>query len=113
MSRKSKQLARDMRRLVECTEDLRKTLLHFRKTVADVAELIERGDMPVAALKGTSGPIRRQELTEALQEFEALRHQVRVGFIALAKEQGTSASEVGRIIGISRQLISRIGAEAE
>ena len=61
----------------------------------------------------TRGPGWRQELNEALEDFESLRHQVRVTFLTLAQEQGTSISEAGRMLGISRQLASRVAAEAD
>ena len=112
MSEKRVTLVREMAELVDSAEHLRAVLVHFSTTIADVAALLEGGDLPIAALKGAPGPMRRQELTEALEEFERMRHQVRVSFFALATEQGTSISEVGRMLGISRQLASRVAAEA-
>ncbi len=106
-------LVREMADLAECTEHLRAVLVHFKSSVVDVAGLLEGGDLPVAALTGAPGPVTRKELNEALEEFERLRHQVRVSFFALATEEGTSISEVGRMLGISRQLASRVAAEAE
>jgi len=113
MSKKSKQLVREMSELMECTDRLRTVLLHFKKSIATVSSLMEERDITLAELKATRGPGWRQELNEALEDFEALRHQVRVTFLTLAQEQGTSISEAGRMLGISRQLASRVAAEAD
>jgi len=67
----------------------------------------------VTALQDFKGPERRSEVTDALGEFEAARHQVRLAMFALAKEQGSSFSDLARALGISRQLASRLAAEAQ
>jgi hypothetical protein len=52
-------------------------------------------------------------VTEAIQEFEAARHQLRLALFSLGKEEGASISEVGRVLGISRQLASRLAGESD
>jgi len=113
MSRKSKQLARDMSALIERSGDLRSVLLRYERGSVEVTGRVERGDTLADALEAAKGPIRRREVTEALDKFEAARHQVRLSMFSLASEQGTSMSELGRRLGISRQLASRLAAEAE
>ena len=53
----------------------------------------------------------RQEITHDLETFEEARHTVRVALFAVATEQGTSISDIGRALDISRQLASRLAAE--
>jgi hypothetical protein len=48
-------------------------------------------------------------MTAALKDFEAARHRVRLAMFSLAKEQGSSFSDMARALGISRQLGSRLG----
>jgi len=113
MPDKNKQLVQSASDVIKCTERLRDVLLRFKKGVSGLAGRVEEGELAVAALGAIGGPIRRQELTETLAEFEAARHQLRLAVFALALEQGTSTSEVGRMLAISRQLASRLAIEAE
>jgi hypothetical protein len=114
MSKKNnRHLVRELAELAEHTEHIRKVLLNYKKALRDVAQFLQGGDVPIAALTERQGPLWRREVTDALADFEAARHQVRVRFFALATEQGMSISEVARMLGITRQLASRVAAEAE
>jgi hypothetical protein len=113
MSKSSKRLVREMVALVEVSEDLRKVLLRYEKGSAEVAARVERGEQLTSALEAVKGPIRRREVTDALDEFEAARHQVRLAMFALGSDQGTNASELGRQLAFSRQLASRLATEAK
>jgi len=110
---KSKQLVRRLSELNEVAEHLHTVLRRYSKASASVATLVDQGTHLVPALESLHGPVRRSEVTEALEEFEAARHRVRLAMFALAKEQGSSFSDVARALGISRQLASRLAAEAE
>lgn len=81
--------------------------------MAAIAERLEAGAPGISASKGTGIPSERRQVTESIEEFEAARHQLRLALFALGKEEGASISEVGRVLGISRQLASRIAAEAD
>ncbi len=87
--------------------------MRYNKASASVATLVEQGAHLVTALQNFSGPERRSEVTDALGELEAARHRVRLAMFALAKEQGSSASDLARALSISRQLASRLATEAE
>jgi len=113
MSKESKRLVQDMATLVELTNDLCEVLQRYKKGSADVAKRVEQGELLADALGAAGGPIRRREVTDALAEFEAARHQVRLAMFALGSEQGTSASELGRQLAFSRQLASRLATEAK
>ena len=67
----------------------------------------------MSTLEMLQGPQRRREVTEALEEFETARHRVRLSMFGVAEEQDASISEVARALGISRQLASRLAAEAD
>jgi hypothetical protein len=110
---KSKQLVRRLSELNEAAEHLRTVLRRYNKASANVATLVDQGVHLVSALERLDGPVRRSEVTEVLEEFEAARHRVRLAMFALATEQGSSFSDVARALGISRQLASRLAAEAE
>jgi len=110
---KSKQLIDRFSDLDEAAEHVRTVLQRYNKASARVATLVDQGVHLVPALESLEGPVRRSEVTEALEEFEAARHRVRLAMFALAKEQGSSFSDVARALGISRQLASRLAGEAE
>jgi len=77
-----------------------------------IAKRLENGHPAVSAGDGIGAPGHRQKVTEAIELFEASRHQLRLALFAVSLEEGASISEVGRVLGISRQLASRIAAEA-
>jgi hypothetical protein len=113
MSKASKRFVRDKLALVDASKDLRQVLQRYEKTSFEIAGLVERGESGADALKAAGGPIRRREVTAALEKFEAARHRLRLSMFALASEEGTSASELGRQLGVSRQLAYRLANEAK
>lgn len=106
-------LARTMRALIDATEELRQVLLTYQTVSAEVVTLVEQGRTLASALEVVEGPLRRRSVTEALASFEAARHEVRLAMFTLGRENGTSASELGRQLGISRQLSARLAREAD
>ncbi|HUI02308.1 MAG TPA: hypothetical protein VLZ77_02120 [Acidimicrobiales bacterium] len=113
MSRRTNRLLRDVEALVEATENLRNVMRGFARVNATMARRVGQGDDLVATLESLEGPLRRREVTEALDEFETARHRVRLSMFGVAEEQDASISEVARALGISRQLASRLAAEAD
>jgi len=114
MSRKRKEeLERQIAALHEAIDELRRTLLHFKKSTATFVQLVEDGEAVYPALEQIQGPILRRDLTDAVEMFEATRQRARTAILTLGREQGASMSEVGRLLGISRQLASRLVAEAD
>jgi hypothetical protein len=98
--------------LVECSDLLRGALQRYERTMGKIASRLETGGPALGASKGTSIATERKQVTEAIDEFEAARHRLRLALMEAGREEGASMSEVGRIIGISRQLASRLAAEA-
>jgi hypothetical protein len=112
MTEKSWQLAQALSHMDQCNRDLRSVMQRFEKTTTRLARRVDGGALVVEAVRDVTGSIRLQELSEAEKAFEVARHRARVAIFALAIEQGTNLSEMGRALGISRQLASRLGAEA-
>lgn len=113
MPSKAKRLVQRLSELHETTEQLRAVLMRYDRVSAKLAALVEDGAYLPTALEGLAGPLRRSEVTDALNDLEAARHQVRLAMFALAIEQGSSYSEMGRALGISRQLASRLAVESQ
>ncbi len=81
--------------------------------LANVKREVEKGEPVFGPDEDSETPAYRQQVTEAIGEFEAARHQLRVALFAVGKEEGASISQVGRVLGISRQLASRIAKEVD
>jgi len=113
MSTKRQLLLHRITHLVACSALLREQLRRYEKAMVKIAQRLERGAPGVTAAQGTGIPTERRQVTQAIEEFEVARHQLRLALFALGKEEGASISEVGRVLGISRQLASRLAAESE
>lgn len=113
MTAKRERLVHRIVELVECSALLREKLQRYERAMVKIATHLKDGEPGIAAAKGTGIPSERRQVTEAIEEFESARHQLRLALFALGKEEGASISEVGRVLGISRQLASRLADEAE
>lgn len=98
--------------LNEAAARLRATLRQYEKTMAKIADRLEAGEPAVAASRSTGIPSERRQVTEAIEEFESARHQLRLALMIAARAEGASISDVGRVLGVSRQLAARLAAEA-
>src|SRR3974377_338659 len=106
MSRKRERLIRRQYELVESSAQLRAELLNLEKGLIKIAKRLENGDPAVSAGHGVGAPGRRRKVTECIEQFEASRHQLRLALFAVSLEEGATISDVGRVLGISRQLAS-------
>jgi hypothetical protein len=113
VSTKRENLARSIAELVESSAILRDQLEQYETTMAAIGRRVADGIPAVEAARGTEIPAERRRVTEAIQEFEAARHQLRLVLFAVGREEGASISEVGRVLGISRQLASRLAGESD
>jgi hypothetical protein len=113
MSSKRGQLVQNMAALIAMTDEVCAVLQRYRASSVELADRLQRGDNLVAIYPAIEGPARPKEVTEALIEFAAARHEVRLAMFELGREQGLSISEVGRQLGLSRQLASRLAHEAQ
>jgi len=101
-----------MAELDEANDNLREALLHHKAAMASARVVQGTGEVTAAAILTGGAAELREELTQALTEFDKARHLVRVALFAVLGAD-TSASEIGRSLGISRQLASRLAQEAE
>jgi hypothetical protein len=113
MSTKSEILVRRISDVIEADDRLRQVLLDYRRANVNLAKRIGNGDPGVIALTNLNASIRRRTVTESMEEFESARHLLRVALFALCMEEGASISDVGKVLGISRQLASRLAAEVD
>ena len=113
MSRKSKAFVRRTNELVECSERLRRVLVRYEKANSELARRVDGGDAAITAMDKMRTSLRRREITETFDELESARHQVRLALMDLCIEEGSSRSDVARMLGISRQLASRLAIEVE
>ncbi len=81
--------------------------------MTEISRHIEAGELAVDAVLKSTKPTLRRQVTGAIADFEEARHRMRVALFDLALEQGSSASEIGRTLDISRQLASRLAQEAK
>jgi len=99
--------------LESSNDHLRKVLVRQKRALV-TARRFENGDMTAATVLDGGAPEMRVELTDAMSSFERARHRVRVALVALlGQDHETSTAEIGRSLGISRQLASRLAQEAE
>jgi hypothetical protein len=116
MPRSSKSKKRDLlissiTELVERSALLREKLERYETSMITIRGRLEQGDPALDASRGTAIPAGRRQVTEGIEEFEAARHQLRLALFAVGKDEGATISDVGRVLGISRQLASRLAAE--
>lgn len=91
-------------------ENLRRGEVMGRKMVAT----LEKG-VAVSASVGAAGgdsAVLRQNTNDCLAEFERCRHKMRIAFIGFSLDEGMTIGDIGRTLGISRQLASRFAREA-
>jgi hypothetical protein len=114
MTKKADRLVSDISVLADASKTLREVLVRYERAIATLASRVKRGESVLEAFDAMDGAMaRHRELTEVLEEFETARHEVRLALFSLASAQGASMSELGRRLGISRQLASRLATKAE
>jgi len=107
-----KQLSVEMQAFIEQAQKVRAVLQSYTKVSAELVRRVEKGELLADVLEDLEGPTHRREVTEAVEELVQSRHRVRLAMFALGKAQGSSPSELGRKLGVSRQLASRLANEA-
>jgi hypothetical protein len=97
----------------EATAALRKALQMNQRAVDKTAQLLEAGESCTRALEIVDAARHRSEVTACMDDYEAARHRIRLAVFKSCLAEGTSISEVGRLLSISRQLASRLAAEVD
>ena len=83
---------------------------------------VESSDLDIATLRSgitMADKMRRsgsaelsRDLTQRLEEFEAVRREIRVSITAALLAEGLSAAEIGETFGVTRQLANRFARDA-
>ncbi len=109
MANELERVKRALETIVRADEDLQVAMERHRELSLETARRLERGtDSLTNILVDLHAADRRQEVNDAIEQFESARHAVRIAFFALGRAQGATATAVGRALGISRQLASRL-----
>ena len=102
-------LERAVTEAAESADRLRQELQGYEKRMRKLSARLAKGDPAVSAADATNLPLQgRRPVSDGIDDFEAVRHRLRRALIAVGQEEGISIAEVGRVLGISRQLASRI-----
>ena len=112
MNRLEKTAARDTRTLLESARALRSHLRTVEAVYRRTLKSVENGNGASLTLNAEEAGRARQELTEALRDFEQCRHNARLSLIAAELDEGRSIGEIGRTWGFSRQLAAKYAKEA-
>jgi DNA-directed RNA polymerase sigma subunit (sigma70/sigma32) len=88
-------------------EQLRAAEVSYRRAIRALDEGLRVGDI----LDLVAAASTRTDLNEALRTLELSRHRARLAIFVLGQAEGESLSELGRKIGVSRQLASRYAEE--
>ena len=114
MADEIEQVRRALEAIVRADEDLRLAMERHRDMSLETARRLEKGTESLTEiLVALHAAERRQEANDAIEQFESARHAVRLAFFALGRTQGATATAVGRALGISRQLASRLANMAD
>ena len=97
--------------LIDSTAALRRQLdahdVMCRQVLDDLRDHVPMG----CALPAARADAGRSALTDAIKQFEAIRHRSRLALVAISLEEGSTIAEIARTWGVSRQLASRWVAE--
>lgn len=102
-------------RTLEASAALRKHLQVTDRVGGRVIEAL-RSEVPVSKSVASAGACAaelRKESLELLRAYEVCRHEMRAAFILPSVDEGMTIGDIGRSLGISRQLASRLVHEAE
>jgi len=115
MPKQESSLIRNTRHLIRSTKELRAALLDYQRACEALVTAGRPGQPPndtIEMLERLRVAERRERVSSAVDAFEAARHDVRLELVVAAQEDGRNLSDVARALGVSRQLTSRLGAEA-
>jgi hypothetical protein len=93
-------------------EELSGVLNELDDAVGVLGRGIERGAPIIEALEEVGGTLTLPAMLHTFDDFHAARQDLRVALLVIARREGTTAGELARTLGISRQLAYRLAAEA-
>jgi len=98
--------------LLEAAKKLRATLLRTETLYRQTLKGVRRRSRITATIKANRFDAARQDLTDALKNFERQRHRTRGSVILAQLAEGESITAIGRSWGFSHQLASKYAREA-
>ena len=98
--------------LLEAAKRLRATLLRTETLYHRILRSVRRRSKVTATIETNRFDAAREELTDALKDFESQRHLTRGAIILAQRAEGKSVIEIGRSWGFSHQLASKYAREA-
>jgi hypothetical protein len=101
----------EIQALLESARQLRTDLRARETAYRQAARMIEKGVALDEVMEASGARTARQELTDAMAEFERHRHSTRLAMTATGLEEGMSIGQIGRAWGFSRQLAARYAQE--
>jgi DnaJ-domain-containing protein 1 len=97
---------------LESAKALRAQLRTNEANYRKLRRLLDRGADMRTILDSIDAGSARQDLSDALDELERSRHEVKLLIATEGLRQGMSIGEIGRAWGVSRQLAARYAKEA-
>ena len=105
---------RTVERTIEASAALREHLASSERTGRKMISALRRG-VPISRsveVTGASPSELRQSSYDLIAQYELCRHEMRAAFLLPSLDEGMSIGDIGRALGISRQLASRLVKEA-
>lgn len=99
---------------LEVSVSLRQHLVSNERMGRKMITALKRG-VPFSRCVETAGGCAaelRRSTTELISDYEHARHEMRTAFLLPSLDEGMSIGDVGRALGISRQLASRLVRDA-
>ena len=111
MPNTSETVAMAMQGLIEANRSAREVMVKNERRLKRAMKNLERGIDVRTAIQTTHPDAPRQSTNEALEAYEAARHNLRLAVIRELLASGMSLREIGKQWGFSRQLASRYAKE--
>ena len=102
----------EVQRYRAATERLIAGLQRQTESSDDDITLMRTGIAMADKMRRSGSSELSRDLTLRLEEFEAVRRDVRVSVTAALLDEGLSTSEIGELFGVTRQLAGRFVTEA-
>lgn len=108
------ELVRRGAELADAVHGLEQRLGRYRAEASAVVADVTAGRVSVVdAIELAGGGSSHREMAEVIERFLSARRRFRVELTRLALSDGHTIAEVARGLGVSRQFVSRLAAEAK
>lgn len=108
-----RRLLRAFDTMQQANDELRRELVRHKQATTRAVRRMTSATMTPEAIRAGAAPEIRVDLTDAIDRFEKARHEARLAIFAyLGVVPEVSTAQIGRALGISKQLASRLAKEA-